>query len=71
MNTFNELVSEAITDFGKVAALAKAEFAVDSMTIEIATKPHKPTALPADKVAVYCCPTHDDAPNRKSASRVR
>jgi len=54
MIRLNELVSEAITDFGKVVALANGEFLVDSMTIEIAAKPHKaPTALPADKIAVY------------------
>jgi hypothetical protein len=54
MNTLNELVSEAITEFEKVATLANAEFPVDSMTVEIAVKPHRaPTGLPADKIAVY------------------
>jgi hypothetical protein len=54
MNTLNELVSEAINDFGKVAALACAEFPVDGITVEIAAKPHKaPTILPPDKIGVY------------------
>ncbi len=54
MNTLNELVSEAIRDFRKVATLAHAEFPADGFTVEIAAKPHKaPTTLPTDKIAVY------------------
>jgi hypothetical protein len=54
MNTLSELVSEAISDFGKVAALANAEFAADSITVEIAAKPHEsPKKLPTGKMAVY------------------
>ncbi len=54
MNTLNELVSEAIGDFRKVVVLARGEFPIDRITIEIADKPHRaPRTLPADHVAVY------------------
>ena len=54
MDTLNELVSEAISDFRKVAALAHAELLTDRVTIEIAVKPHKsPKSLPVDHMAVY------------------
>ena len=54
MKTLDELVSEAIHDFEKVAALAHANFPVDVIAVEIAAKPHKaPTALPPDKICVY------------------
>ena len=54
MNTLDELVAAAITDFSRVATLAHAEFAVDSITVEITTKPHKaPRNLPVGRMAVY------------------
>jgi hypothetical protein len=47
MNTLDELVSEAIDDFRKVAALAYTEFSTESLTVEISPKPHKsPRSLP-------------------------
>jgi hypothetical protein len=54
MNNLDELVSEAISDFTKVAGLARAEFSTDSITVEIVRKPHKaPRTLPAGQMAVY------------------
>jgi hypothetical protein len=54
MKILDELVSEAINDCAKVAALAYANFPLDVITVEIAAKPHKaPTALPPDKIGVY------------------
>jgi hypothetical protein len=35
MNTLNDLVSEAISDFGNVAALARAPFTTDAICVEI------------------------------------
>jgi hypothetical protein len=54
MNTLNDLVSEAISDFGNVAALARAPFTTDAIYVEIIPKPHKaPTTLPIGQMAVY------------------
>jgi hypothetical protein len=54
MNTLDQLVSEALSDFGKVAALANAECLVESIRVEIAGRPHKaPGSLPTGKMAVY------------------
>jgi len=52
--SLNELVSEAISDFRKVVALARADFPSDGITIDIALKPHRPPRpLLAGHVAVY------------------
>lgn len=54
MNTLNDLVSEAISDFGNVAALTRAPFTTDAIYVEIIPKPHKaPTTLPIGQMAVY------------------
>jgi hypothetical protein len=54
MDALDKVVSAAMNDFRKVAALADAEFIADSITVEITPKPHKaPTALPPGKMAVY------------------
>ena len=54
MNTFSDLVSEALSDFSKAVALAQAEFSPDSVTVEITSKPHvAPKILPRGKMAVY------------------
>jgi hypothetical protein len=37
MSVLEELITRAIDDFGKVAALANAEFLADSITVEITT----------------------------------
>lgn len=50
----NELVSTAISDFQKVAALANAQLTTDLITVEIAARPHMaPRVLPAGKMAIY------------------
>ena len=49
-----KLVSDALGDFRKVAALADAEFIADSITVDILPKPHKsPRNLPTGMMAVY------------------
>lgn len=54
MNTLNELVSEAISDFGNVTALARAPFTTDAIHVEIMPKPHQaPSTLPIGRMAVY------------------
>ena len=57
MNTPDQLVSEAISDFGNVAAfaaLANAQCLDESIRVEIAGRPHKaPGTLPTGKMAVY------------------
>jgi hypothetical protein len=54
MGDIDKLVSEALADFRKAAAMADAAFIVDSITVEIARSPHRqPTSLPAGKMAVY------------------
>ncbi|QNI31590.1 hypothetical protein H7849_21365 [Alloacidobacterium dinghuense] len=42
MNPIDKLVSDALGDFRKVAALADAAFIADTITVEIMPKPHKP-----------------------------
>ncbi|MGH9350555.1 MAG: carbon-nitrogen hydrolase family protein [Terriglobia bacterium] len=52
--SLNGLVSEALSDFRKAAALASPRFSPDSIAVEIATKPHNPPKiLPMGKMAVY------------------
>jgi hypothetical protein len=47
MDDIAKLVSEALTDFRKVAALADAAFIADSITVEITRSPHRqPKSLP-------------------------
>jgi hypothetical protein len=54
MNTLTDLVSEAISDFGRAAALANAEFSTNTIMVEILEKPHNaPRFLPNGKQAVY------------------
>jgi tartrate dehydratase beta subunit/fumarate hydratase class I family protein len=53
MNTVSELVSEAISDFRKVIALACAEFPSEGIKVEILAKPHEAPTLPIGQVAVY------------------
>jgi hypothetical protein len=54
MDTLNELISNAVSDFGKVAALAHAELSIDSIIVEIFRQPHRPpTSLPSGEIAVY------------------
>jgi hypothetical protein len=54
MDALNELVLNAVGDFGKVAALAHAELSIDSIIVEIFRQPHRPPAsLPSGKIAVY------------------
>jgi hypothetical protein len=49
-----QLVREALTDFREVAGLAGSSFSVESIEVQIASKPHKPPrALPPGKMAVY------------------
>jgi hypothetical protein len=42
MEMIDKLVSDALGDFRKVAALANAEFIANSIAIEITLKPHTP-----------------------------
>jgi hypothetical protein len=54
MTMLDQLVSEAVGDFRKAAALAYAEIPADGFTIEILAKPHcAPRTLPAGHGAVY------------------
>jgi hypothetical protein len=54
INTLSELVSEAISDFAKVVALAHAEVPADRIAVEILAKPHKALrTLPTGHMAVY------------------
>jgi len=54
MNEIDQIVSEALADFKKVAVLADAEFMAGSIAVEILPKPHKPPgSLPQGKMAVY------------------
>lgn len=53
MDNIRQRVTEALDDFRKVATLAGAEFLADSITPEFLLKPHKPSGLPAGKMAVY------------------
>lgn len=54
MDHIDKLVSEALVDFRKVAALADAAFIADSINVEITRGPHlQPKSLPAGKMAVY------------------
>lgn len=54
MDDIDKLVSDALTDFRKVAILADAAFIADSITVEVTRRPHRqPKGLPAGKMAVY------------------
>lgn len=54
MDDIDKLVSEALADFRKVAALAHAPSIGDCITVEIMRSPHRqPKSLPAGKRAVY------------------
>jgi hypothetical protein len=54
MDNIDKLVSEALADFQKVAALANTKFTADSITVDIARKPHtSPRKLPDGNMAVY------------------
>lgn len=54
MDEIEQLVSAALADFRKVAALADTTFSVDSIILEITRSPHQPPkGLPAGKMAVY------------------
>ncbi len=53
MDAMHELVSEAISDFRKVVALACADAPTIEIKIEIANKPHHAPTLPADHMGVY------------------
>lgn len=54
MDEIEKLVSEGLSDFRKVAALADAEFIADGITPEIMRKPHsQPRRLPSTGMAVY------------------
>ena len=54
MNALSDVVADALTDFAKFATLAHAECLAESITIEIAAKPHNPPKiLPIGKMAVY------------------
>lgn len=54
MDTLYELVSEAVDDFYKVIALARANVSTDGIKIEILTNPHRsPRTLPTGCGAVY------------------
>lgn len=62
MGNIDKLVSEALSDFQKVAALAGTEFIVDGIAVEIRLKPHRqPSGLPAGKLAVYTFFLNDQA----------
>lgn len=53
MDMIAKVVSEALEDFRKVAALADSQFVADTIMAEFLPKPHQPTGLPAGKAAVY------------------
>jgi hypothetical protein len=48
-----DLISDALKDFGQVAALARATFPLDQLRFEILGKPHRAKALPLGEMAVY------------------
>jgi hypothetical protein len=53
-DALKDLVSDTISNFRKVAALADAGLIADSIAIEITSKPHTaPSMLPAGRRAVY------------------
>jgi hypothetical protein len=54
MQTLNEMVAQALRDFGMVATLADAAFLTDCISVQIIKKPHEsPKSLPIGKIAVY------------------
>jgi hypothetical protein len=54
METLSEIAAEALRDFAKVSVLAGAECDVSKIKIDLAPKPHKPSGLPKERMAVYC-----------------
>lgn len=49
----DQLVSDALSDFAQVVALAHAAVPLDQVRVEILRKPHKAKALPLGEMAVY------------------
>jgi hypothetical protein len=54
MPEIERLIAETIADFREVASLARADFVIDQIIIEITPRPHRaPASLPIGRMAVY------------------